>query len=53
VRCFGIASFVFTSDPPTLRTVSLRRLQITQHWQVPENGQRALQRMRRKSKIVK
>lgn len=28
------------------------RIQSTLHWQVPEKGQRALQRMRRKSKIV-
>jgi hypothetical protein len=33
-------------DPP-------RHTQATLHWQVPEKGQRALQRMRRKSKIVR
>ena len=30
-----------------------RHKQATLHWNVPEKGQRALQRMRRKSKIVK
>ena len=30
-----------------------RHKQATLHWKVPEKGQRALQRMRRKSKIVK